>query len=196
MADFDAELRNLTQVLESITDARYVGEPLRRFLNKWAYAVHRGTVRNFERGPGGWIDTAETRRSFAVAIDPSSVPLYARVGSGLDKARWGDYGTGLLSEDPNSNKQRHYPPAKALDGWAERKQIQIRVGTNKNGEPIYRIATGADIARMIGRRGGLAPRRYLRDAAERVEEQIPAWIRELVADIERTAGQIGQQGAA
>ena len=78
-----------------------------------------------------------------------------------------EFGTGLLSEDPKSRRQRHWPPAAALDLWAKR----------------HGFASGAIVARIIGRRGGLKPRRFLRDAFESNRQRIADELSRIPRDV-------------
>lgn len=175
---FDAQIQGLEELLADLDNPTWVAEPARRFLSKWGQAVQRESVTNIGTGIGGWKDTGEVRRSITHEVDNDPFPLWARAGSPLDKARWGEYGTGLLSEDPESAKSRHWPPADALDAWAAKKKIEVQ--TPDGGS---RILTGKDIARIIGMRGGLEPRRFMRDAVKTVDPRIEIWIDELAADI-------------
>lgn len=62
-----------------------------------------------------------------------------------------EYGTGLLAEGPGPRKGRaHFPPPKALDQWAK-----------AHGWP-----NGWVLSQHIGKRGGLRPRYFLRDAKD------------------------------
>lgn len=164
-----------------LQEPEWVERPARRFLESWGSRVEReakANVSNLGRGPGSWLDTAETRKSLTHEVDNAALPLFARAGSNLMKARWGDLGTGLLSEDPESPKRRHWPPASALERFVAKKQPKDREG---------RLLTAADVARAIGMRGGLAPRRFLRDADETVAAELPGMVKDFAKDIEKEA---------
>lgn len=165
---------------DKLRDPQWAIVPIREFFDKWRLTTQRTAVANVIRGPGGWIDTGKTRQSLTSETDTAEFPQYARVGSNLMKTRWGEYGTGLLSEDPESSHKRHWPPSAALDKWAKKKKIQDK----HNPE---RILTGKDIARIIGIRGGLAPRRFLRNAVRDTEPKIDRWVEEMARAIERAA---------
>lgn len=160
----------LPELRDKLENPEWLHKPTRNFLAKWASRVQRETVKRFERGPGGWIDTAETRKSVTHEIDSEPFPMFARVGSNRDQFRWGEYGTGLLSEDPESPKTRHWPPGDALEEWAAKRGM-----------------TGHQVARIIGIRGGIAPRRMLRDSVEAVEPEIEGFLNEFADDIEAEA---------
>ena len=104
-------------------------------------------------------DSGQLLTSIIPEIDSSAPPLWAKVGhlgAGEGSTLWWkavamEYGTGLLAEGPNASGKRHWPPPSALDVWAKR----------------HGFPSGAVVARMIGFRGGLTPRRYLRDALQK-----------------------------
>lgn len=75
-------------------------------------------------------------------------------------------GTGLMNDGgiPGGSGKRHWPPGHALDAWATR----------------HGFESGAQVARIIGRRGGIPPsgarlrRPFLRTALKNQEERIRA----------------------
>lgn len=148
-------------------------EPIRDLMQKWALFVQHETVARgmSKRGPGGWRWKGETAQSVTRQVDPAQFPQYANVGSAKKTFRWGEFGTGLLSEDPQSSKKRHWPPAAPLDAWAL----------------AHGFKDGAEVAFIIGRRGGLRPRRYLRNAFKESEKRLPAWLKQCSADIQAAA---------
>lgn len=175
---------HLEKVLEHPT---WVTEPLAGFFDKWRYFVQRSTVRKFKRGPGGWINKAEDRRSITSERDMAIFPQWARAGSNSKTFRFGEFGTGLLSEDPKSSRRRHWPPAAPLDPWAKRKKIPRRDNPEK-------FLTGKDIAAIIGLRGGLEPRRYLRSSRDEAQQKIPGWLNQMASAVERAAAAEGAKG--
>ena len=166
-------IHGFNTLLRKLKYPTWAAKPMGAFLDRWRFATERGAKGNIKRGPGGWLWKGGTRRSLTSERDQSTFPHWARVGSNLDTARWGEYGTGLLSEDPESKHTRHWPPAAALEPWARAH------GFGPGG--------GFLVARVIGRRGGLAPRRFLRDAAEASEKRIPSWLAMAAKEIEREA---------
>jgi hypothetical protein len=175
MSDNEPVIRQvigLEDLLHDLDHPEWLRTPTEKFLNRWGLSVQAETVANFQRGPGGWIDTAETRKSVATELDTEGefFPEWARVGSNRWQFRWGEYGTGLLSEDPESAKQRHWPPADALEEWAAKHGM-----------------TGGQVAAIIGIRGGLEPRRYLREAVATIEPKLDAFRAQWVKDVEAEA---------
>lgn len=83
-----------------------------------------------------------------------------------------EFGTGLLSDSPRSSRQRHFPPPDELDNWAYR----------------HGFKSGWAVSLAIYRKGGLKPRKYLRNAtrdyrAARLEEHKARLVEELVEAI-------------
>lgn len=131
------------------------------------------------RGKGSWLDMAQTRKSITHATTPrTGMPREGRMGSNLMTARWGDMGTGLVSEDPDSPKRRHWPPSYALERFVAKKHP-----VGRDGEPM----TAYQVARAIGLRGGLMPRRFIRDGARDANSQMPVYLRALATNIEQAA---------
>lgn len=169
----DAQHHGFDELAAKLEHPTWAYIPVQNLFTKWALFVQRRTVANMKRGKGGWVWKAETRQSVTREVDPSPLPQYARVGSNKAKFRWGEFGTGLLSEDPASSKKRHWPPAHALDKWA------IEHGFDD----------GAQVARIIGMRGGLKPRRYLRTAFKDSQDQLPGWLKQAAGELQQLASQ-------
>jgi len=168
-------LRGFDELHRKLRYPTWASRPMGALLDRWRFATERGAKGNIKRGPGGWLWKGGTRRSLTSERDQSTFPHWARVGSNLQTARWGEFGTGLLSEDPEASRKRHWPPAAALEPWARAH------GFGPGG--------GFLVARAIGRRGGLAPRRFLRDAADASEKRIPGWLAQAGRDIEQAASE-------
>lgn len=118
-----------------------LAKPLRNFFERASLAVEN---RAKEKAP---VDTGRLRSSLAHEIDGAAVPLWAKVGTNVTYAPFMEFGTGAFAEGPGGGSGGHWPPGAALDVWASR----------------HGFASGFQVARIIGRRGGLRPRRYLRD---------------------------------
>jgi len=137
------EIEGLEEALAKFSPELY-SEPLRDFWEKAALTVENEAR---TRAP---VDTGRLRSSLAHMVDTASPPVWAKVGSNVAYAPYMEYGTGLLSDGEGGSGRAHWPPAAALDVWARR----------------HGFANGAQVARIIGRRGGLEPRRFLRGAFE------------------------------
>ena len=72
------------------------------------------------------------------------------------KARAVEYGTGRVGDRAVPHKPTHWPPPSALDPWARR----------------HGFDSGATVARLIGLRGGLRARSFLREGARQVEREL------------------------
>ena len=145
----------------ALGDSFLVG-PLKKFWNRIGVTV-QGEARKLSP-----VDRGALRQSIAYEIDDRPLPLHVSIGSALPYAPFMEYGTGLLTDGEGGSGQPHYPPASALDGWAKR----------------HGASSGAQIARAIGRAGGLRPRRYLRGGIEKAYGAIKSAVRRLSADIQ------------
>ena len=141
--------------------------PLRQFWGEAAGSLQR----DIQTSPLMPRDTGHGINSFSFQVDPATPPMWAEVGSNKKHMRWMNYGTGLLSIDPQSSHKRHWPPAAALDTWARR----------------HGFASGAQVARIIGMRGGLKPRQFVEDGIKRFNGEIGALVEKLRGNIEAAA---------
>ena len=173
----------LDRVLDKMDRRALLDKPMRKFFTR----VSTDIVARARRGAP--VDRGQLRNSIDYDIESNHPPMRAEVGvlnaphpSGLFwKAAAMEYGTGLLAEGPNASGRRHYPPAAALELWA------VRHGVN----PITiagrgTLTPGETVAYYIGRRGGLRPRRYLRNAMnEVVRGRLRTYCNQLEDDIRR-----------
>lgn len=163
---------NLQKLIGRLDHPDWIWGPQGNLLDRWRFSTQHDAVANIKRGPGGWINTGQTRQSLTSERDPSTPPVWALVGSNLLKARWGEYGTGLLSEDPSSSHRRYFPPPKALDAWAKK----------------HGFASGWVVSLAIYRKGGTEPRRFLRNAFDTSKTKLPGWLATMSREIEANAG--------
>lgn len=155
-------IAGLEEAIRSVAP-RILNSPLGRFFGRSAITVQGGARK---RAP---VDRGRLRADINYEIDHSTPPLWAKVGNNLFYAPWMEYGTGTQSDAPGGSGGRHWPPAAALEPWAQR-----------HGFPP---GGGAMVARAIGLRGGLRPRRYLRDALEDSLGMIDSFLRTLASEI-------------
>lgn len=122
-----------------------------------------------ERTP---VDTGRLRSSITVKVDPAPFPLWVKVGTGVHYSRPVEFGTGLLSEAPDSKHRRYFPPPQALSPWARRHGMSGQ-------------SAGFLVARSIWRRGGTKPRRMFREGLQaalgRVEQILNRAAREMLS---------------
>lgn len=129
---------------------------------------------------GAPVDTGHLRNAIQYEIDSGKPPLWARVGltnaapgSPLwFKGRAMEHGTAKQGDGDVSHKARHWPPGEALQVWARR----------------HGAGSGFQVAAAIGRRGGLKPRKYLRDALKHGMGDIKKFLNDLGNDIARRWG--------
>lgn len=153
----------LEATLAKLDSGRIAGRPARNFMNRWALSVEGGGKK---RAP---VWRGQLRRSITHEIEGSPIPKYARVGTNVPYAAAMEHGTGLLSDEGSG--KRHWPPGAALNAWAS----------------AHGMMSGYQVAAAIGKRGGLKPRRYLRDAADAAAPNVPGWLSQMARDIEAQA---------
>jgi hypothetical protein len=162
-------------LLKKLDNPQWAYGPMGAFLDRWRFYVRGETEENMTHG----TDTqrfhwkGDSKDSIKSERDRDSIPVWARVYSNHDPVRWGEYGTGLLSEDPKSGKHAFFPPPDALEEWA------VDHGFEEGG--------GYLVARAIFIKGGMAPHRFMRDAIDEGETHVPRFMRFMAADIEREA---------
>ena len=123
------------------------------------------------RAPG---DTGRLASSLTHEVRTAGSDLLGIVGSNVMYAPYQEYGTGLLYDGPGKGSgKRHWPPGAALETWARR----------------HGFASGFLVARAIGRRGGLRPKRFLRGAWEQGKGAVIAEMNKILPEItKRMAG--------
>lgn len=154
------EIKGLDRVVKALSPS-LINKPLRRFWERSAEAV-RGEARHLAP-----VDTGKLRNSIAIEIDSNNPPQFAKVGTNVHYAPYQEFGTGLQT-DGEGGGSGHWPPAKALDSWAK-----------KHGFP-----SGAAVAAAIGGRGGLLPKRFMRDGLKNSMGKIDAYVGALADEIE------------
>lgn len=166
-----------------------LAEPFRKFLSRVAITV-QGFAR--QRAP---VDTGFLRSGILYQIDPSEVPLWAVITSETQYARPMEYGTGLLSEAPDSKHTRHFPPPAAIEIWVRHKGLVSGVFSPTTHKLIRRKRGAAInamekrvaflIARSIWRKGGLVARNYMHGGLEDTRPQVPGFVQQLDADVQK-----------
>lgn len=97
------------------------------------------------------VDTGRLRASITPQVETQGRTVKGIVGSNVVYAPYMELGTGVFA-----GKSGHWPPSAALNVWARR----------------HGFPSGYVVARIIGLRGGLRPRRYLQQAFEQNERGI------------------------
>lgn len=151
-------IEGLEQVEEKLSSKLYA-KSLREFMERASTAVENAYRENAAD------DQGRGRTSITHLIDGGDPPAWAATGTNVLYMAYLEHGTGLLAED--GPRKRHWPPAEALDTWASTHGFQ----------------SGAQVARIIGMRGGLKPRKWLQKAYERSTGAIDGFVQRLIEDI-------------
>lgn len=179
------KITGLDGVLRKMDRRELLDKPMRKFFLR-ACTDMVGRAR--ENAP---VDTGQLRNSIDYSIDKDRPPMRAEVGvinardgsTLLAKAAAMEWGTGRFAEsgpDAISRRSAHWPPSEPLELWASRHGF----------EPVVTqfgvISPGRQVANIIGIRGGLRPRRYLRNALrEVVAGRLRQYANQLEDDIRR-----------
>lgn len=158
-------LEGLQEFLQK-SNPQLLAQPLRQFLQRSVITV-QGKAR--ENAP---VDTGRLRSSIATEIDSSTPPHWGQIGTNVSYAKPMEYGTGRLSDAPDSQGGVHWPPGDALQTWASR----------------HGFKSGYQVARIIGKRGGLKPRKYLRKALSDSLSAIQGFVNQLGDDLKAAWG--------
>jgi len=121
---------------------------------KWAEATHREARR---RAPS---DLGTLPSSIYLKMTKGGIGYTVKIGSDEEHAHYMEYGTGRMGDPEVTHKSEHWPPWRALEPWARR-----------HGFPP---GGGYLVARAIGLRGGLRPRRFLRGAWDKTKRMLTA----------------------
>ena len=118
--------------------------PMVRFFERATITVENRAKRKVP------VDTGRLRASLGHGVDRRRpVPRHGAVGTSVFYAPFMEFGTGLLADVGGGTGRAHFPPPSKLERWARR-----------HGRNAFAVAKG------IFERGGLKPRRFLRDAFE------------------------------
>ena len=112
-------------------------------------------------------DSGRLANSIAFLVDSAVWPAWAKVGTNVGYAKPMEYGTGALSDAPESLGW-HFPSGSDLDRWASR----------------HGFSSGYVVAAIIKNRGGLRPRKYLRKAFKQIRGNIPGFLRVMAQEVE------------
>lgn len=170
MADSGIEIKGLAELRRKLNSKKLLGPPMGRFFHRAANEV-QGRAR--QNAP---VDTGQLRQAIGTEVDSDPIPTWAKVGVlrapfGTpmgDKAFSMEYGTGIFNEGRYGKKQRYFPPPATLDRWAKR----------------HGFDSGRTVAYIIWKRGGLIPRRYLRDGLRDGKGPIQGHLQTLAKEIE------------
>jgi hypothetical protein len=171
------KVEGLDELLSKATPM-ILAKPLRKF-----FASSGEQVRNSAKMKTP-VHFGHLRRSMASEVDTAQLPMWAKIGTNVPYAKPVEYGTGLLSEAPDSKRRRYFPPPEALQRWAELHGFPRR---SPGGYPVG----GFLVARAIYRRGGTHPKRMLRDGLKDSFEKINTFLKTAADEVERAWGRPG-----
>lgn len=168
MATDGITIIGIPELQAKLTPALAAG-PARKFLSRWAsFTLSKARE-------GAPVDRGNLRANIdSEIVEGPAFPEYAAVGTNVEYAPYMEGGTGRLADLPGGKGGAHYPPVGPIEAWASR---------------VGRPGQGAAIARAIGRRGGLVPRRFLRNAADASLAVIDRYAAQMASDIEDQAAQ-------
>jgi len=111
------------------------------------------------------VDTGRLRASIMPNVRTlRGGTIQGAVGSNLEYAPYIEMGTGVFADPP---RKAHWPPGSALDTWAKR----------------HGFTSGAQVAFIIGKRGGLRARKFLYNAVAENKDKIARLIGQTVGRI-------------
>lgn len=145
----------LVKVLERLED--FQEEPgAKAVMRRGVARVVRGAK---QRSP---VDTGRLKSSIDGYLEVSEDDFELVVGSNVHYAPYMERGTGVFA-----GNAPHHPPAAALEGWAKR----------------HGFSSGYVVAMIIGRRGGLEPREFLKKGLEDAADDIVAMISDYIENV-------------
>lgn len=193
-----SKILGVPELMQRLTRPEWAEVPMQRFMDRWRSFV---TLEAKEHAPR-W--RGQLRRSITSQRDRRKMPRWARVGTNNPAAKPMEFGTGLLSDAPDSKHRRYFPPPAALDAWAiahgfhaERSDTAARSAVGLLGADRQTTAAGTYgvlVSQIIWKRGGTKPRRFLRNAAEEAEKKIPGWLEIAANEIEQMGAEAGRAG--
>lgn len=164
MADV-IEIKGMDDLIRKLNSG-FINKPLRNFLNRGGIVIQS---KSREQAP---VDRGRLRSDISTETDKSNPPIWSHIGPKVFYGPYQEFGTGTQSDAPGGGGGRHWPPGGALEGWAGRHGIS---------------GGGFAVARAIGLRGGLRPKRYMRGGLEDSVGEIKALLPRLADEIEQAA---------
>jgi hypothetical protein len=160
-------IEGLDRVIRKLGPQLIAG-PLRKFMDRSVLNIEGRWKQNAKAN----ADTGKYSNSIGHQVDSAQIPRWAKVGTSLFYAPYDEYGTGLFAEGKGGKGGRHWPPGDALSVWAKR----------------HGFESGHQVARIIGMRGGLKPRRSMRKAIKAAMGDIRSYVKQLGSDIKDSFG--------
>lgn len=152
MSSATVKIEGLPELIRALRNNANLAQPMSKALHRIGL---EGSSASKKRAP---VDTGLLRGRITYEVDRGPFPTFVRIGtlgSGkVNYAAYMEFGTGLVHDHPSWPRKPHIVPGGVLQKWAKRKS---RGGDDFNGWTV---------AKAITARGGLRPRRYLRDPFE------------------------------
>lgn len=161
MSGLEVTVQGLPKLLDRFRTLDFMGRGAREFLRDWSDQVKHQAQDTIP------VFTGDARNSIETDMDNSRFPQWAKAYSNDPKVRWLDYGTGALSEDPQSAHHTYFPPPENLADWASSKGL----------DP-YAVAS------RIFARGGTPPTRFFRNAIEEANRNLSSGLQRFGRNIE------------
>lgn len=158
-------IKGLPKLKKRLTTEDFVAKPTGFFLREWREDLRDEAIDRAPNWRGGIVRALQSNQ------DTAKFPLWARVFSEAPEARWAQYGTGILSEDPNSGRQRYFPPVEGVRDWSSDHDL----------EPFL-------VARGIFNRGGTPPTHFFSDAEKAADSRFSQKLMRFGKAIEVEAG--------
>lgn len=167
------QIKGFEELIKTVNDPQLLGQPLNKFLTKSAIAIQNRARKNAP------VDRNQLRQAISCEVQKSPIPAWAKIG--VIAAPFGtpmgtkafsmEYGTGQFSEhSKTAGLKAAY--SESLNRWATR----------------HGFKNGYQVAAIINKRGGLLPRRFLREAYRDSEADVKKFAAEAMADIRNRWG--------
>jgi hypothetical protein len=148
MSRATVKVDGLPELIRGLRDNAGLAQPFAKAFGRIGLEQQSASIRKAPRNFG------KLQNSIVFQVDKSPFPTFVRIGTiGSDKpayAAYMEFGTGLVHDHPSWPRKVHKVPGVALALWGKRKGVNPYAA-----------------AKAITKRGGLTPRRYLRDPFER-----------------------------
>jgi hypothetical protein len=157
MSRVTVKVDGLPELIRGLRDNAGLAKPFEKAFGRIGLEQQSASVRKSPHNFG------KLRNSIIFQVDKSPFPTFVRIGTiGSDKpayAAYMEFGTGLVHDHPSWPRKVHKVPGIALALWGKRKGVN---------------PYGASAA--ITKRGGLTPRRYLRDPFEANRDKYTSYL--------------------
>ena len=175
------KIKGLNKLLEALRNNANLGQPVSQAFHKIGL---RQVSDSRRKAP---VDVGKLRNSIFYEVEYKPFPTYVRAGvlggPTAAYAAYMEFGTGTQHDHPNWPKKEHKLPSGVLEGWVARKGRYRGEKAKARRARLARVKSSAFLAaRGIMQRGGLTPRRYLRDPFEANKETYIRYLRKALRE--------------